>query len=106
MVTIFFTNLPKNIDDGRPYDFLVLNGTNQLVMPMNLTSENLTSYDDTSEWKNLFQPPPEFEDVVESMHYLNYHHEVLNEDQFGSVSTSKFVIVSYLFLELTVIKFL
>uniref|UniRef100_A0A914YFN5 Alpha-1,6-mannosyl-glycoprotein 2-beta-N-acetylglucosaminyltransferase n=1 Tax=Panagrolaimus superbus TaxID=310955 RepID=A0A914YFN5_9BILA len=91
LISIFLTTPPSNIDNGRPYDFSTLNGSHNAPV-ISALPLNSSKFDDPAQWKNIFHVPSEFEDIVESIEYLNYHHEIQNEKRFGSVNQSTFVI--------------
>uniref|UniRef100_A0A914C8Q3 Alpha-1,6-mannosyl-glycoprotein 2-beta-N-acetylglucosaminyltransferase n=2 Tax=Acrobeloides nanus TaxID=290746 RepID=A0A914C8Q3_9BILA len=49
--------------------------------------------DDLEDWRKLFISPVGMDQIVESINFLNSHHEVLNVNKFGPVNTSTVVIV-------------
>lgn len=91
-----------------PYDFSVLNKTltSKLTTFSPIDKLNNSKYDDKSIWKDLFQIPESFEDIVQSFHFLNYHHEIKNEILFGFVNNSEIVIVVQVHERLEYLKYL
>uniref|UniRef100_A0AC34QKI0 Alpha-1,6-mannosyl-glycoprotein 2-beta-N-acetylglucosaminyltransferase n=1 Tax=Panagrolaimus sp. JU765 TaxID=591449 RepID=A0AC34QKI0_9BILA len=94
-----------------PYDYSVLNKTVAAASAKATTLPpadklNNSKYDDKSIWKDLFQIPEGFEDIVQSFHFLNFHHEVKNEAIFGPVNTSEVVIVVQVHERLEYLKYL
>uniref|UniRef100_A0AC35G6B3 Alpha-1,6-mannosyl-glycoprotein 2-beta-N-acetylglucosaminyltransferase n=1 Tax=Panagrolaimus sp. PS1159 TaxID=55785 RepID=A0AC35G6B3_9BILA len=84
LISIFLTSLPSNTDGGQPYDFSTLNASHNINNIISALPLNSSKFDDPTNWKDLFHVPPEFQDIVESIEYLNYHHEIQNEKRFGS----------------------
>jgi alpha-1,6-mannosyl-glycoprotein beta-1,2-N-acetylglucosaminyltransferase len=103
LITIFFTNPPSTVEDGHPYDFSTLNSTHHPPVILPLDSSKL---DDPSQWKDLFHVSNEYADILASFEYLNYHHEILNEDRFGSVNKSTFVIAIQVHKRIDYLKYL
>uniref|UniRef100_A0A7E4V047 Alpha-1,6-mannosyl-glycoprotein 2-beta-N-acetylglucosaminyltransferase n=1 Tax=Panagrellus redivivus TaxID=6233 RepID=A0A7E4V047_PANRE len=89
--------LPKlNLTSSDPAHGFIVQGSlttqkqHEFTLPQSLNS---SKYDSNSTWADLFQPPPAYSHVLNSIDYLNTHHEVRNEAKFGNPSNASFVIV-------------
>ncbi|KAE9554601.1 hypothetical protein FO519_002161 [Halicephalobus sp. NKZ332] len=105
LLSLLLTSPPTE-NKELPYDFLVLNKS--VFSPLKPPPDKLNNskYDDLSVWKDLFSVAGNLKDIVESINYLNFHHEVRNKDKFGPMEDVNLVIVVQVHSRLEYLKYL